>query len=89
VEIWGYDCIEVIERVQLKFLKCILKMKRSTSNYMVYGETGCLPLSIDINERIIMFLARLKKHAANNHQKKLLSLLYMLYEYVIDYFYDR
>lgn len=51
-------------------------MKRSTPNYMVYGETGCLPLSIDINERIIMFWARLKKHDVNNHQKKLSSLLY-------------
>jgi hypothetical protein len=59
----------VIEQVQLKFLKYTFNMKRSIPNYMVYGETGCM-LSIDINERIIMFWARLKKHDVNNQQKK-------------------
>lgn len=41
-EIWGYGNLNVIERIQLP-------------NNMVYGETGCYPLQIDIEERIIFF----------------------------------
>ena len=37
-EIWGFGNIDVIECVQLKFIKYILKLKNSTPNYMVYGE---------------------------------------------------
>jgi hypothetical protein len=58
-EICGYGNIDVIERVQLKFLKHILKLKRSTASYFIYGETGCMPLSVDIGERIVSFWARL------------------------------
>ena len=39
-EVWGYGNNDIIERVQLKFLKHILNMKSSTPNCMVYGESG-------------------------------------------------
>lgn len=71
VEIWGFGSLDLIERVQLKFLKYVLKLKRSTPNYIVYGETGCLLLSVYIKERIILFWSRLL--TAPN---KLSSLLY-------------
>ena len=47
-ELWGYGNLDVIERVQLKYLKYILKMKMSTPNFMVYGESGCMPIGVDI-----------------------------------------
>lgn len=53
-EICGYGNNDIIERVQLKFLKYILKFKRFTPNYMVYGETGCMPLTVDI-EKMSLF----------------------------------
>ena len=37
-EVWGFGNSEVIERVQLKFMKYILQLKNSTPNYIVYGE---------------------------------------------------
>ena len=39
-EIWAFGNLDIIERVQLKFLKRILNLKKSTPSYMVYGETG-------------------------------------------------
>ena len=71
-EIWGFGNNDVLERVQLKFLKYVLKLKRSTPNYMVYGETGCTPLSIDIDEIMISFWCRLTKDAST----KLSSIVY-------------
>ena len=42
-------------------------MKRSTSNYMVYGETGVTPISIDIEETIVNFWTRISINNNNNN----------------------
>ena len=57
-EIWGFGNLDVIERVFWKFLKMILGIKESTRNFMVYGETGTYPISIDIYCRMITFWAK-------------------------------
>lgn len=62
-EIWGAGNTEVIERVQLKFLKQILHLKKCTPNYIVYGETGVFPLKIDIQSRMISYWAKLKENS--------------------------
>ena len=54
-EICGYGNVNILEQVQLKFLKSILNLKKSTPNYIVYGETGVMPLKIDVQCRIISF----------------------------------
>ena len=43
-EICGYGNVDMLEQIQLKFLKSILNLKKSKSNCIVYGETGVLPL---------------------------------------------
>ena len=55
----GFGNLEIIERVQLKFLKYILNLKTSTPNYIVYGETGCYPIHVDIHTRMISYWAKL------------------------------
>jgi hypothetical protein len=71
-EIWGYGNVEIIERVQLKFLKIILNVKSSTPNSIVYGETGVKPLSIDIKQRMISFWCKLV------NERKLSSEIYSI-----------
>jgi hypothetical protein len=54
-EIWGagkYDCIE---KIHLKFLKYVLKVKSSTPTNMIYGETGRFPLNITVECRMVNF----------------------------------
>ena len=58
-ELWGFGDIQIIERVQLKFLKHILNLKKSTPSFMVYGEAGVFPLSIEINSRVINYWTKL------------------------------
>lgn len=58
-EIWGYENIDVIERVHLRFLKHILNLKSSTPSFMVYGETGRFPSYITIYTRMIGFGAKM------------------------------
>ena len=60
-ELWGMGNLDIIERVQLKFLKQILHLKKSTPSFMVYGELGIFPLTIEIKTRIITFWSKLVK----------------------------
>ena len=55
-ELYGYENIEIIERLQLEYLKYILGLKPSTPNVMVYGETG-YHLIIHVKCRIIAYWA--------------------------------
>lgn len=58
-ECWGYGNNNILEKVQLKFLKYVLSVKSSTPNCIVYGETGVKPLQIDIDTRMIAYWAKL------------------------------
>ena len=54
-EIWGFHAATAVERVHLKFLKWVLKVKRNTSNEIVYGELTRFPLKLVRLIRIITY----------------------------------
>lgn len=58
-EVWGFEKLDSIERVRLKFLKYILCLKSSTPNYMVYGETGRFPLYVIVFTRMVSYWCKL------------------------------
>lgn len=61
-EIYGFGNIDILERVQLKFLKYILNLKASTPSFMVYGETGVTPLAIAIKNKNYIFLDKIDRY---------------------------
>ena len=58
-EIWGMGNCDIIERIQLKFLKRIFNLKRSTPTFMIYGELGITPISVGIKKRAISFWSKI------------------------------
>ena len=52
-EIWGFQDIKMLEIFYRKFLKKMLKLRPTTSNCMVYGEVGKLPLQISVDKQLI------------------------------------
>lgn len=50
-EILGFENVDIIERVHLKFLKTELNLRSTTPNFMMYGETGGYPLCINVNTK--------------------------------------
>ena len=79
-KLWGFGNLEIIERVQLKFFKQILYLKKSTPSFMVYGELGAYPLFIDIQSRMISFWCKVNNNEKNNIAKTIYDLIYHLKE---------
>ena len=77
-EIWGHGNLESIERVQLKFLKQILNLKKSTPSFMVYGEVGAYPLYVDIHTRIVSFWTKLGDNGINDTAVTLYKIISIL-----------
>lgn len=79
-EICGFGNVDILEQVQLKFLKTILNLKKSTPNCIVYGETGVMPLKIDIRCRIISFWSKLVAPISNTLSSKLYAISLVHYQ---------
>ena len=47
-EVWGFENLNIIEKLHLKYLIYILGVKMSTPTCMVLGETGRFPVNITI-----------------------------------------
>ena len=73
-EIWGFSNLDIIERVHLKFCKFLLHLKKSTPNFMMYGELGACTMSVYmyIQTRIVNFWSKL----VNCENSKLSSIIY-------------
>ena len=47
-EVWGFEHLNMLDQLELQFLKLVMNVRRSTPKYMIYGELGRLPVSITI-----------------------------------------
>lgn len=71
-EIWGYENLDIIEKVHNDFLRKITHARKSTPLYMLHGELGRFPLEIIVKTRMIGFWNRLM----HGKETKLSFLLY-------------
>ena len=76
-EIWGFENLDLIEKVHLRFCKIILNLKQSTPNSIVYGELGRYPLSISVKLRMVKFWCRIVNSDENKFSAILYKLLYI------------
>ena len=75
-EIWSYENMNAIERIHLNFLKKILKVRGSTPNYMVYGETGRYPLEITAKIKSLCLWSKLLQSENSKLSGTIYQLLY-------------
>ena len=68
-EIWGFAQAKAIETLHLKFLKKILKVKKTTPNCMIYKECNVYPLYYNRVYRIIGYWLKIIKLDDDNPLK--------------------
>ena len=76
-EIFGFENIDMLEKVHNDFLRKLTKTRKSTLMYMLYGELGRYPISIVIQTRMISFWNKLllEKESKFSH---------MIYKYILN-----
>jgi hypothetical protein len=79
-ELWGFTNINILEKVQLKFMKQILYLKQSTPSYMIYGELGILPLREEAKIRMVSYWCRLTVNGINKLSNYLYSFIETLHK---------
>ena len=63
-----------LEKIQLKYLKYILGVRKQTPSFAVYGETGRFPLHVRQKIRMVNYWIRLKRASDDSLLKKCLNL---------------
>ena len=58
-EVWGFSNLKLIERVQLRFSKLIMKVKKSTPTVMIQGELSMYPLQTKVKNQMISYWTKL------------------------------
>lgn len=74
-EVWGFENLDMLERIHLKFCKLVLHLKQTTPSCIVYAELGRHPIIIDAKLRMINFLNRV----LNGKESKISYILYQLF----------
>ena len=60
-EVWGFckSGLLDLDRVFLRYMRCILRVKATTSNFIVIGECGQFPPSVSCHKSLLSFFNRL------------------------------
>ena len=73
-EIWGFENLDIIEKLHNDFICTITKLRKSTPVYMLHGDLGRYPIEINIKMRMINFWFSI----LNSNFNKLTNIMYKL-----------
>ena len=79
-EIWSSGTSLACEKLQLKYLKMLSRVKRNTPNCMVFGELGIFPVSLEVMCRKLCFWYKLSASMFSGSSKLSVSLLHLCWK---------
>ena len=81
-DVWGHhkSGTSMIDKVMLRFSRCVLNVKATTSNVMVYGECGILSPSVYCTVSTMCYMNRLHHMPDNSIVKQVYNELFKLHQ---------
>jgi hypothetical protein len=79
-EIWGYNYVDKIESLQLKFCKQYCNLSQNTASYFALGECGRLPLCTIYMTNCIKYWLKLTRMGDHRYPKHCYLMLKRLHE---------
>lgn len=77
-EIWGYENINLIEKLNLRFCRLLLNANVNTCRCMIYGELGRRPMNVLIKSRMVSYWAKILISKGEKLNRIMYSLLHQL-----------
>ena len=80
-DVWGINSPnnDAIDKVFYQYVRCVLKVKATTSNVMVIGESGQLPPSVFSHIGVLSYMGRLQTLPAHTVVKRIYTELFRLH----------
>ena len=80
-DVWGINSPDndAIDKVFYQYVRCVLKVKATTSNVMVIGESGQLPPSVFSHISVLSYMGRLQTLPAHTVVKRIYTELFRLH----------
>ena len=79
-DVWGYQYVEKIEKVHIKFCKQYCLLSQNTADFFALGECGRLPLCITYIPQCIKYWLKILSMSEDRYPKQCYQLLYRLDE---------
>ena len=79
-EVWGFEDLEIIEKVQIDFCRNILKLNKSTQRNLLLSETGLLPVRILVKCRIVKYWIKIMTGKETKYVRQVVACLHDFYE---------
>lgn len=80
VEIWGPYATDIADKLQLRFIKFLCQLKKSTPSVMVRGDTGSFPMACDIKLRVLCFWFKLVSNGKDKISKIIYECMLKMFE---------
>ena len=78
-EIWGYEDLGILEKVQIDFCRYILKLNKATQKNILLYETGLLPIRILVTSRIVKYWVKIMTGKTTKYVRKVTECLHNYY----------
>lgn len=72
-EIWGWKEREMLEKIQLKYLRWVMGLSRSTPSYIILEEMKCMKLRVESGKRATKFENKIRKRKEGDILKESLK----------------
>lgn len=78
-EVWGFEDVGILEKVQIYFCRHILKLNKTTQKNILLYETGLIPINILVKCRVVKNWVKIMTGKTTKYVRKMVECLLVYY----------